>query len=130
MGAPQQKPQRLGSAYFNVKKGSPQEVVDEVQAAVDFLASKRAYLDISMKKSTGDGYVKMTGFFNGFKRPDHKDPDLIINLSTISYKNEKPAAKSYGNKGGYKKSFSPKAAPSAPPKQEAEDEFASEEVPF
>lgn len=137
MSTERQKPQNIGSAYVNVKKGSPQALVDEIKGAVEFLREKKAYLSISMKKSTGEGFVNMTGFFNDYKRDDHKDPDVLIRLSTISYgeREERPAAKSYGNKGGFRKS-APSEAParksfSKPaPKVEDGEEFGGEEVPF
>ena len=140
MSTERQKPQNIGSAYVNVKKGSPQDLVDQVKDAVDFLCKNRAYLSISMRKSTGEGFVKMTGFFNGYKREDHKDPDVLIHLSTISYgNNEDRPARSFGNGGGYKKPYgnTQTSAPTkksfskpAAPKQETDEEFDSEEVPF
>jgi hypothetical protein len=36
MSTERQKPQNIGSAYVNVKKGSPQDLVDQVKDAVDF----------------------------------------------------------------------------------------------
>lgn len=139
MSSQRQKPQNVGSAYINVKKGSPQALIDEVKGAVEFLREKKAYISISMRKSTGEGFVNMTGFFNDYKREDHKDPDILIRLSTISYgggnQEQRPAAKSYGNRGGYAKKPYNKAPQqnnfSKPaPKQESEEGFDSEEVPF
>ena len=141
MSTERQKPQNVGSAYVNVKKGAPQELVDQVKQAVEFLRESRAYLSISMRKSTGDGFVNMTGFFNDYKREDHKDPDVLIRLSTISYggdnAEQRPAQKSYGN-NGYKKSYSNKTsyppkksfAKSHEKKQENDEQFGGEEVPF
>ena len=132
MSAQTQKPQNIGSAYVNVKKGSPQELVDEVAEAVEFLRSKKAYISISMRKSNGDGYVNMTGFFNDYKREGQRDPDIQIRLSTISYGESKPAGGGkFGKKGGFKKSFGGK--PAAAPKAKADvdgEEFGGEEVPF
>jgi hypothetical protein len=138
MSTERQKPQNVGSAYINVKKGAPQDLVNQVKDAVEFLRESKAYLSISMRKSTGEGFVNMTGFFNDYKREDHKDPDVLIRLSTISYgdREDRPAAKSYGNRGGFRKSAQATTpakksfSKPTPAQTESEEEFNSEEVPF
>lgn len=133
MGTERYRPDNLGSAYVNVKKGSPQEVIDEIKGAIEFLKSKDAYLSISMKNSDGS-FNKMLGFFNKYKRDDQKDPDIIIRASTMSVEGTKPAynkSKFTPKSGGYQSKYSKPQVKVAAKKQTEEDEsFGGEEVPF
>lgn len=134
MGAPNQKPKGVGSAYINVAKESPQELQDELNGIIQFLTENKAYLSISILRADGQ-YAKLTGFFNEYKRSD-KDPDIIIRNSLKATQTKQSggyAKKSYGQgkPTGYQKPApQAQAAPAPQQAQESADEFGGEGVPF
>lgn len=129
MGAQQQKPTSVGSAYINVRKGTSNEIQEEVNNAIEFLKDQKAYISISVRKNNGDGYIKMTGFFNEYKRAP-KDPDIMIRMSEVAQapRKENRSTPSYQKKATPARVASPRRG-NVPTKENAEG-FDSDEVPF
>ncbi len=139
MGTQSDQNKSVGSAYFNLKKGASQEDIDRVAELVNELKELNAYLAVSLRKNDGSGFVKLSAFFNGYKRDDQKDPDMLFKMSTIGQSqggNKGNYKKPYNNnqRGGAKPSYNkpaPKPQATRPaPKQEVNDESESEEIPF
>lgn len=69
------KPQSAGSIYFNCQS-SHKKYESKLRDCVEWMMEHKVMLSISVK--TEDGYQKLVGFFNEYKREDHKDPDVIV----------------------------------------------------
>lgn len=69
------KPKRVGSAYFNLKKDSPKELQPKLRKAIEWMHSNGVRLNFSLKD--GDNYVPFVSFVNSYKETN-RDPDLII----------------------------------------------------
>ncbi len=127
-----QKPKNAGSIYINTKKGTAQNVIDDVAEAVKFLREQGVRLSISVKNAQGN-YDKMTGFFNDYKRPDSTDPDMVIRLSEPATRQSTGYGKSYASKAqapAPKRFGASKPAARPQPQQAAGDGFAEDGVPF
>lgn len=71
----QQKVPNAGSIYINYKKGTDDGVIAAIDKCVQYLANNGVFLSVSIKE--GNGYKKLTGFFNKFKKTE-KQPDIVL----------------------------------------------------
>lgn len=80
---PQNESKSIGSIYFNAKKGSNQETLDQLKKVLNWLRDSGVYLSISVKDATGfSGYRKFSAFPNSFK-DSPKHPDMYIRESAV-----------------------------------------------
>lgn len=73
------KPQNVANGWFNLKKGSPDDAVEELNEIKQRLLDLGAYISLSFSKTN----TKMTAFFNSYKKKDSQ-PDLVVRMSTLN----------------------------------------------